>query len=137
MTGEHRNPHAGTRHEQIGKPEDFAALVAEFLLLVGLIESVIDDLAGKGKHVERNRLHEVLTPLEGNRAAVVGEVGTVDPDFLRLVVELTHTGEPGARHRLVGRHHHRFQAGLVGERFHHGHRCHRGAVRIGHDSLRE
>ena len=36
VSGEHRNPHAGARHQQVGDVEDLARFVAQLLLLVGL-----------------------------------------------------------------------------------------------------
>jgi aspartate-semialdehyde dehydrogenase len=59
MAGEHRHPHARARHEQVGKPEDLAALVAQLLLLVGLTRPVIDDRPGEGQKL-RDESRKIL-----------------------------------------------------------------------------
>ena len=46
VAGEHRHPHAGAGHRQVGDPEDLAALVPELLLLVGLARAVLDQRPG-------------------------------------------------------------------------------------------
>src|SRR3712207_7879428 len=49
--------YAGARHPQVRDAEDLAALVAELLLLVGLVRPVVDQRAGHRQHVERDRPH--------------------------------------------------------------------------------
>src|SRR5690606_24665733 len=55
---EHRNSHAGAAHKKLRDFENLAALVAQLLLLVGLVETVVDDAARKRNHVKRNVLRE-------------------------------------------------------------------------------
>ena len=73
VAGEHRHPHARARHRQVGDLEDLAALVAELLLLVGLVDAVVDERAGEREHVERDRPGELRRRRELDRVAVEGE----------------------------------------------------------------
>ena len=115
--------------------EDLAALVAQLLLLVGLVAAVVDDRAGQRQHVERDRLGERPRRRELHGGAVVGQLGRAVGHLLDLLVELGDAGQAGAGDGLVGGGDQRDESGLVVQRAQHRHRGHRGAVRVGDDAL--
>ncbi len=112
------------------------ALVAELLLLVGLELAVVDESTGERQHVEGDRTLVLLGCRERHRLTVVGELGGAVVDLANLLVELVDTGQPAARHGLVGGGDQTHEAGLVVERLQHRHRRHRRAVGVGDDALR-
>ena len=118
-----------------GMLEDLPALVAELLLLVGLVAAVVDQRTGQRQHVERDRLGELARLRELDRGAVVGQLGGPLDHLADLLVELGDAGQPGAGDRLVGRDDHGHQPGLVVQRPQHRHHGHRGAVGVGDDAL--
>ena len=106
VTGEHRHPHARAPTPQVGEAEDLAALVAELLLLVGLVRAVVDDRAGERDHVERDVAGNICRLGELDRATVEGELGGAVDHLADLLVELGHAGQAAAGDRLVGADHH-------------------------------
>jgi hypothetical protein len=48
VAGEDRHAHTGARDQEVRQLEDLAALVAELLLLVGLVVAVVDEVAREG-----------------------------------------------------------------------------------------
>ena len=135
VPGEHRHPHAGAGDPQVGDAEDLAALVAELLLLVGLERAVVDQRAGHRQHVVGDRADVLDRIGEAHGGPVVGEFRGLVDDGLDLQVELLHAGQPAAGHRLVGAGDHPDELGLGVQRLQHGHRGHRGAVRVRDDAL--
>ena len=136
VAGEHRHADAGARDPEVGDAEDLAALVAELLLLVGLVPPVVDDGAGQRQDVERDGRDVLDRRREVDRRPVVGErVGLVD-DGEGLRMQLLDAGDARARHRLVGGGDEPDQPGLVVQRLEHRHRGHGGAVGVGDDASR-
>ena len=137
MPGEHRNPHARARDAQARQFEDLAALVAELLLLVGLVVAVVDEVAGERDHVEGDRGDVLLRLGEVDRRPVVDEVERVAlrEHALDLAEELLGSREAGARHGLVGADDEALEARGLVQGLQHGHRGHRGAVRVRDDAL--
>ena len=111
-------------------------LVAELALLVGLELAVVDQRSGERQHVEGDRALVLLGRREGDRLAVVGELGGAVEDLADLLVELVDAGQSAARHRLVGGGDQTHETGFVVERLEHRHRRHRRAVGVGDDALR-
>ncbi|MNW54727.1 hypothetical protein D3C74_323420 [compost metagenome] len=136
MAREDRDAHARARDQEVGKTQDLARLVAELLLLVGLLLAVVDDRPGERHHVERDVARELVRRGERDRAARVHQTREVllGPGD-RLVAQLGRTGQPRARDRLVRRHDQALETGLVRERLEDRHRGHRGAVRVRDDAL--
>src|SRR5690606_12779152 len=53
VAGEDRDPYTGGRDREVGQLEDLAGLVAELLLLVGLLGAVVHDGPGEGDEIGR------------------------------------------------------------------------------------
>ena len=136
MAREHGNPDAGARDEEIGQTQDLAALVPPLLLLVGLAAAVVDDAAGEGDDVERDRRGEFHRSRKLDGVAVLGEPSGAVGDLANLLVQLGSPGEARPGHGLVARDDDPAQAGHLVEGLQDGHRHHRRAVRVGDDSFR-
>ena len=59
VRGDDGHPNARRRHAQVLDPQDLARLVAELLLLVGLVEPVVDDRPRERKDVVGDRLGDI------------------------------------------------------------------------------
>ena len=99
-----------------GMLEDLAALVAQLLLLVGLVapSSTIEPASGStlnaiGSRERRGAGNSTAPPSKASSAAR-------SADLLHLLVELGDAGQAGAGHRLVGGRDHADQPGLVVQR---------------------
>ncbi|CAK7284531.1 hypothetical protein SGPA1_30404 [Streptomyces misionensis JCM 4497] len=135
MAGEDRYAHTGAGDLETGDLQDLAGLVAQLLLLVGLVQTVVHDRAGQREHVEGDGAPVDVRLGEVDRLAVVGQLVRLRGHLLDLAVQLGHARETRAGHRLVGGDDQGLEAGLLVQRLEDRHRGHRGAVRVGDDAL--
>src|SRR6202158_1519178 len=98
MSGEDRYPHAGAAHRLVADANNFAALVAELLLFVGLKAAVVDVAARIRQDVERDWLGELRRWRELDGAAVEREASGAVDHLARLLIEFVDPGQPGAGH---------------------------------------
>ena len=129
VAGEHGHPHASNPHCELRKVEDLAALIAQFVLFIGL---VVDHVAGNGQDVESYRPREHPARRVRQRRPVEGESGGFLPHRMDLLSQLVDAFAAGSRSCLVRGNDELAQARLVVERLQHGHANHGGAVGVGH-----
>src|SRR5699024_249014 len=103
VPGEHGHPHAGAGDREVGQIEDLPALVAQLLLFIGLVLTVVDDAAGHRQDVERDRFDVVLRGRQRHGGTVAGELAGIGDSGLELTGELLDAGQSGTGHRLIGR----------------------------------
>ena len=97
VAGEHRYPHAGGGHREVGDVQDLAALVAQLLLLVGLPRAVVDEAARHREHVVGDGRRRTSTGAGYSTArAVEGERGGPLDRLGQLLLELAHAGRDPA-----------------------------------------
>ena len=134
VASEDRHPHAGARHQQVGRVQNLAGLIAQLLLLIGLEGAILDDAARQRDDIVGDRRHIGSGVAVLERLAVVGE-----PARVGGVGDLGGQGldasQPRARHRLVGGHDQALQPSRLVQRTQHRHRGHGGAVGVGDDAL--
>jgi hypothetical protein len=115
VPGDDRDADADAGDPQVGQGEDLAGLVAELLLLIGLVEAVLDQRSGVGKDVVGDRLDVLVRLRERDGGPVVGELTGLVPGSGDLADQLLDAGDAGTRDRLVGRYDEPLETGLVVE----------------------
>ncbi len=121
MADEHRHAHAGRDQLDLGV-EDLLGLGHHLPLFLGV--AVLHEDIDVRDQVEGDPLRKLL-----HLGLVHGE------DRLGLREQLVHRVLAGARDRLIGRHHHARDLGLVVQRLERHHELRGRAVRIGDDAL--
>ena len=136
MAGKDRYAHAGTGDAQFRNAQNLAGLVAQLLLLVGLLGAVVDEVARERQRVVRDGRDVGAKLLRGEHGAVVGELDVAVTNFGHLLGQCLHAGQSGTGDCLVGRDVQALQPGGIVKHLEHRHGGHGRAVRVRDNPLR-